>query len=331
MQDRYTALEIWLGKRFPHTQYSLTRLAGDASFRRYFRLQVSGQTFVVMDAPPEKENNHSFVAVAQAFAKQGIEVPTVFAVDFDLGFMLLSDLGDRLYLSELASGDTDDLYSQALAIIPKIQACRDIPSVSLQHFGGEVIHRELGLFPEWFLGKHLNIELDVAMQADLSDIFAKLVEVANEQPQVCVHRDYHSRNLLRLSNEGVGVLDFQDAVWGPITYDAVSLLRDCYIAWPATHVQKWALKLHDSFADERVLAGCSNDQFLYWFDMVGVQRHLKVLGIFSRLYYRDGKSIYLGDIPRILRYLLDVSENHVELTSLRHFLQRHVVEQYAAV
>lgn len=332
MQDqRKIALETWLKKTLLPSQFSLSPLAGDASFRRYFRVHKDNETFVVMDAPPNKENSRPFIAIAKAFAKQGIKVPAILAADIDLGFLLLTDLGDRLYLTELHNGSVNNLYDRALAIIPQIQTCAWVPDWNLPRFGEEIIVRELQLFPQWFLQKHLNLELDQNTQTMLGNAFAYLIQQANNQPQVCVHRDYHSRNLLCLANDDVGVLDFQDAVWGPITYDAVSLLRDCYIAWPLADVMRWVGHYYDNCVATGLLKNISKDQFIAWFDLMGIQRHLKVLGIFARLYHRDGKGLYLSDIPRILKYVIDVSENYTELKSLRQFLQASVLTQMQVI
>ena len=265
------------------------------------------------------------MAVGQSFAKHGLHVPNILAIDLENGFLLLSDLGDRLYLTEMTPENVDVLYTQALAVIPQIQACQSVSDWELPHFGEKIIVTELQLFIHWFLQKHLGLELNPATQAMLAQTFNHLIQVANAQPQVCVHRDYHSRNLLRLNDHDVGVLDFQDAAIGPISYDAVSLLRDCYIAWSPSQVTHWALQFFNHCRDLNQFKDHSAEQFLYWFDFVGVQRHLKVLGIFSRLYHRDGKGLYLNDIPRILNYLIQVGENYAELSGLRGFLQSTVI------
>ncbi len=324
-QQRQQALELWLEKILPEKKLTISKLAGDASFRRYFRIQDGDQTYIAMDAPPEKEDSKAFLAIAQSFSQHGLHVPEILATDLKQGFLLLSDLGDRLYLTELTAENADVLYEQALAVIPQIQECQTVSNWELPHFGEKIIVAELQLFIHWFLQKHLGLELNQAVQTMLAQTFNQLIQIANAQPQVCVHRDYHSRNLLCLNNQRVGVLDFQDAAWGPITYDAVSLLRDCYIAWAPSQVRSWTLQFFNRYRDSNQLKEYSADQFLYWFDFVGVQRHLKVLGIFARLYHRDGKSLYLNDIPRILNYLLQVSENHVELSPLRGFLQATVI------
>lgn len=322
MQDhRQIALEAWLKKNLANTEFNITKLAGDASFRRYFRIHTAQQTFVAMDAPPEKENCQPFVAVAKSFAAQGILVPEVLAADLNLGFLLLSDLGDRLLLAELQSiNQADYFYTQALEIIPQIQSCLTVTDWNLPKFGEQIIKNELQLFIDWFLVQHLQIKIDKALDNSLQNLFSILIQAANEQPQVCVHRDFHSRNLMCLDENKIGILDFQDAVIGPITYDAVSLLRDCYIAWPIADVSRWVLFFYGLCVENQLINNVTQQQFIYWFDLVGIQRHLKVLGIFARLYHRDGKAGYLQEIPRILQYIFEASEKYSELDGLNNFI-----------
>jgi len=325
MEDsRQTILHSWLQRNLAPVDFTVSKLAGDASFRRYFRVQQAEKTFVVMDAPPEKEDCRPFIAIAKALAKQGIKVPDVLAADLELGFLLLTDLGDSLYLAELNATSANHLYEQALAVVPRMQACTKVKDWTLEQFGQEIIVRELQLFPDWFLTKHLQLADSQAITTLLNKTFTHLIAVANQQPQVFTHRDYHSRNLLCLPQAEVGVLDFQDAVWGPIVYDAVSLLRDCYIVWPSAEVLRWTTRAYEHCLDEGLLKNPSKDQFLFWFDLVGVQRHLKVLGIFARLFHRDGKTGYLQDLPRIAQYIMDVSSNHSELKDLHDFFQTEI-------
>lgn len=321
MQDiRLDQLHEWSIKELKTSAIQLKPLAGDASFRRYFRLHLTERTLIAMDAPPQQENMHPFVAIAQAFAKLDINVPHILACNLEHGFMLLDDLGDHLYLNLLNSQNVDMLYEKAFDALLRIQTCQqNIPEWTLPHFDQRHIQRELDLFPEWFLTKHLKLTIDSELQKILDKTCSTLINSALEQPQVCVHRDYHSRNLLLVEDTHVGVLDFQDAVWGPITYDLVSLLRDCYIDWPREKVEQWALQFHN-----HALKKNSPQLFLKWFDLMGIQRHLKVLGIFARLCYRDNKPNYLNDIPRILNYVLTVSENYPELAPLRNFLKSTV-------
>lgn len=317
---RFSDLQNWLQQIFPAQNFQLKKLAGDASFRRYFRVHLPDKTLIAMDAPPDKENSQPFFAIAKAFSALGIEVPHILNADLSQGFLLLSDLGDNLYLNELTAENADQLYSAALQVLQKIQLCQVIPEYSLPRFNETLYARELQLFPDWFLQRHLKFPMDVQQEYLLADTFEKLINSALKQPQVCIHRDYHSRNLLHVNNSTVGVLDFQDAVIGPITYDAVSLLRDCYIAWPDSDTTRWALQYHQNLREQKLLTTHTQDEFLRWFDWMGIQRHIKVIGIFSRLCYRDDKSVYLNDIPRIFNYLLTVCDKHTELKAIKNFL-----------
>lgn len=318
--SRLTALCAWLNSVLKTSDITPTPLVGDASFRRYFRLQMQGRSLIAMDAPPELENSQSFVNVAQCFSASGIRVPTIYATDLAQGFLLLEDLGDKLYLRELTADNADVLYQNALASLLQIHRCQEVSVHTLPHFDTAFIERELYAFQEWFLAKYLQVQLP---QQVLTDAFAVLAASAAEQPQVCVHRDYHSRNLLVLEQNEVGVLDFQDAVWGPITYDAVSLLRDCYIAWPKERVYSWILNFYQCTCDAGLIANIPVDQFIRWFDLMGMQRHMKAIFIFARKYLRDSTPMYLADIPRALTYILDVSARYPEFATLR----RHLLDQ----
>lgn len=317
---RLLQLQTWLEKIATKDSVSITKLAGDASFRRYFRITIADKTFIAMDAPPEKENCRPFIAIAKAFAKEGVQTPQVFHADLDLGFLLLSDFGDDLLFNKLTPNNVDHLYNQALEIIPRIQYCKEIPDLELTYFCDKPIVTELSYFTEWFLQKHLKLNISHKLSSSLQQAFNEIIDVSRKQPQYCIHRDFHSRNLLTLTNQQIGVLDFQDAVWGPITYDAVSLLRDCYIAWPQKNIEIWTENFYELVKNPH-LKNISFAHFRYWFDFVGIQRHLKVLGIFARLCHRDGKSSYLADMPRILNYIISVSENYPSLTRLRTFLK----------
>lgn len=319
---RLTQLGQWLQASLPTEPWTLKPLAGDASFRRYFRIQQAGQSWIAMDAPPGQEDIRPFMAIAQGFARAGIQVPDIIAVQQDHGFLLLKDLGDDLYLSVLQDHNAELLYQNALLTLQQIQRCKEIPNWTLPHFDQALILREWELFDQWLLAKHWQIQTTFQEQKILSTTLEFLSQEILAQPQVCVHRDYHSRNLLQLANNQVGVLDFQDAVWGPIAYDAVSLLRDCYIAWPRAKVEKWALQHYQHCNDSGVLTQISSELFMRWFDLLGIQRHLKAVGIFARLNHLYAKPGYLKDIPRSLDYILQVSANYAELTEFRQLLQR---------
>ena len=323
MPERLFELEEWVGQQEGISEFSLAPASDDASFRRYFRVTALNKTYIAMDAPPDKEDCHPFVAIAEAFGEQGINVPKVYAKDFSKGFLLLSDLGSQQYLDELNSNTVDRLYADALNALLTIQASG--PREGIPLYDHELLIKEMELFREWLLQKHLGIELTVDENTQLNDVFAGLAKSALEQPQVCVHRDYHSRNLMVLDSHNPGILDFQDAVLGPVTYDLVSLLRDCYIEWPSQQVEDWAMGYFSLAVQSGVLSEEDESLFLKWFDLMGVQRHLKASGIFARLNIRDGKPGYLRDIPRTLGYIEKVSFKYPDLRFLDDLLKERVL------
>jgi len=301
--SRLTLATRWVMEDLGFAGSRLEPASADASFRRYFRLTRGRDTYIVMDAPPEKEPLAPFVAVAQMLAAMGLNVPVVLARDTRQGLLLLSDLGTRQYLDELAADrDVDRLYANALAALLKMQTRGGASARGLPPYDRHLLLREMELMPEWFLGRHLGLTLDEADRAMLQRLFEALVESALGQPATFVHRDYHSRNLLVSEDGNPGIIDFQDAVHGAVTYDLVSLLKDCYIAWPRERVESWALQYRERLLAAGCEVGAGAREFIRWFDLMGLQRHIKVLGIFARLYYRDGKSGYLKDLPRVLAY-----------------------------
>jgi len=298
--------------------------SSDASFRRYFRVIHAAGCHVVMDAPPDKENTAAFVKVAYLLESAKLHVPAIFQENLEEGFLLLEDLGSRCYLSELQAENADFLYRSALDALFKLQ-CGGIDDASvLPIYDTALLLRELDIFYDWFLDKRLGVLIPVSVRNALN---ALLIESATSQPQVCVHRDYHSRNLMRLSENGPGILDFQDAVIGPITYDLVSLLRDCYIRWPEQRVNEWLLGYFHRLLAEGMLH-CKFEQFKRWFDWMGLQRHLKAVGIFSRLDIRDDKPGYLADIPRTMAYIEEVCSLYPELAAFDEFLRQQVLPVY---
>lgn len=322
IDERHKVLTHWLKTQIGK-EVSLLPLLGDASFRRYFRTQLGDQKVIVMDAPPHLENTHSFVKVAKAFQQADICVPDIFKMDLDLGFLVISDFGDRLYFKELHENNAEILYFKTFEPLLRIQLCPYFEKGELPLFDQQFLLKELAFFKEWFLKVYLNLELSEEL---LDDTFNFLVAAATEQPQVCVHRDYHSRNLILLENDSVGILDFQDAVIGPITYDLVSLLRDCYIVWPRSKVIHWALTFYKMAKSEHAsLKDVSPEQFMRWFDLMGIQRHLKAIFIFARKFKRDGVSAYLADIPRTLNYILEVSQYYPELKLFREQVETQIL------
>lgn len=329
MSEREPLLREWLDEVLPAPPKRIAPASSDASFRRYFRVWYDGgPTRVVMDAPPDKEDCRPFVALAQAMRGLGLNTPEVLAGDLDQGLLLLTDLGSRQYLPELDERSVPGLYGDALEALARLQIGGDPASSLLPPYDSALLHREMELFREWFLGKLLGLKLTAEEQPILDQTFALLADNALEQPRVWVHRDYHSRNLMVTDPDNPGVLDFQDAVVGAITYDLVSLLRDCYIAWPCEQVESWALDYRARLRALGIGGLDDADQFLYWFDLMGVQRHLKATGIFARLHLRDGKPGYLGDIPRTLGYALEVAGRYPELADLRSLLQRRGVDRW---
>ena len=323
MPDRRALLEDWLGGTLGHTRFELSPASGDASFRRYWRVRLSERTYVAMDAPPQREDTARFVDIAGRFRALGLNTPRIHARDGERGFLLLDDLGECQYLDALAPDTADRLYGDALGALAIIQACA--PTEGLPQYDESFLRRELAIFPEWLLGHRLGLTLSAAEQAGLERAFDLLVVTALEQPRVCVHRDYHSRNLLVTAAPSPGILDFQDAVAGPVTYDLVSLLRDCYIAWPPEQVRDWARGYFGLALQSGILGPQHEAAFGRWFDLMGAQRHLKAAGIFARLAQRDGKPGYLADIPRTLGYLVEIAPDYPELQPLAALISTRVL------
>lgn len=301
--------------------------SSDASFRRYFRVQTLNQQFIVMDAPPDKENIEPFIRIAKLLRQSRINVPDIFQQNLSDGFLLLEDFGSQCFLDQLNASTAAELYQSAFDSLFKLQTQTPIQQAGLPRYDEALLHRELAIFDEWFLAQLLDIQIPAAVW---ETVRAMLVTSALEQPSTCVHRDYHSRNLMILDSDSPGIIDFQDAVIGPITYDLVSLLRDCYIAWPEQHVEQWRTQYFERL-QQADLINCSPAQFKRWFDLMGLQRHLKAIGIFSRLHLRDGKSSYLGDIPRTLNYVTTVCATYPELAQFDEFLREQALAALSVV
>ena len=293
-------------------------LAGDAGFRRYFRLNTQ-PSLIAVDSPPAQENNPAYVSVAMALQAQGIRTPIIYAVDFTRGFLLLEDFGYDLLQPLLNENSLGEYYQQAESTLLALQ--QTAPKAQIfPVYDALRLHAEMALFGDWFLGEMLGISLDRNEISLLDTVFDVLIESALTQPQVVVHRDYHSRNLMLLPDKSLGVIDFQDAVVGPVTYDLVSLLKDCYIRWPAEQMRERAIvfKAQSPHCDTS-----DQQQFLRWFDLMGMQRHIKVMGIFARLALRDGKQSYLKDLPLVIRYSLEAAKAYPETVEFYDwFLQR---------
>ena len=283
----------------------LVIVAGDASNRRYFRLDPGGSSFIVAEAPPETENNEAFLAVRDCLAGLGVRVPEVLAVDLERGYLLLEDLGDRLLLPVLSADNVDHYYEQARDILLHMVAPPDSAQL-LPAYNATLLREELSRFPQWFSQGLLGYTLDDRELAWVEALDQLLIDSALEQPRVLVHRDFHSRNLMLQPDGQLGVIDFQDAVIGPVTYDLVSRLRDCYVRWPAAKVEAWALSHRNALRDLGCLPAVNDTRFLRWMDWMGLQRHIKVLGTFARLYLRDGKAGYLEDLPLVIGYVREI-------------------------
>ncbi len=329
---RLDLLHRWLREGLGLAGYGLAPASADASFRRYFRVTLpDGATRVVMDAPPEKENVDPYVRIAAMFAEIGVHAPRVLERDAGQGFLLLTDLGTRMYLPELArDGQADTLYGDAFDALVRIQARGDAHSRALPPYDEKLLRFEMSLFPDWLLARHLGLTPSAQESQVLARAMDALVAVCLGAPQVFVHRDYHSRNLMVCPGDNPGILDFQDAVRGPITYDLVSLLRDAYIAWPPERVTAWVLDYRRRAVAAGLDAGRDDAQFLRWFDLVGLQRQLKVAGIFARLWHRDGKAGYLADIPLTLRYAIGACGRHDDFAALGEFIERRVLPDVVA-
>lgn len=323
MNVRDTQLSHWLSSLFPKKTLSLQPLEGDAGFRRYFRCYHPEGTYIAMDAPPEKNvKSLPFIRIAEAFQANGINAPKLHQSNLDLGFLLLDDFGDITYLEALKTQNPHLLYQQAIQTLIQIQFCQSIPNFDIPLFDADFIIMELERFDDWFIHQLLELSLHRSEQKILNEVYERLIQSALSQSQVLVHRDYHSRNLMFVQQNSPGVLDFQDAMMGPITYDLVSLLKDCYIQWPESLVDIWV----DYYFNQAKASGLLNyhmteTQFSHAFDLMGIQRHLKVLGNFSWLHLRDQKSAYLSYIPLTIQYLLNASNRYEEFEDLHWLLQ----------
>lgn len=325
---RVALIRDWLARELRLEAARIEPASSDASFRRYFRVFCEAGTYVVMDAPPGKEDVRPYLRVSRMLESLGAHVPHVHESDMARGLLLLEDLGRTLYLERLEAGDEPEpLYRDALDVLAAIQVRGRQCCAELAPYDRKELAREMGLMPEWFLTRHLSLTLTGEETRLLAAAFEFLIAEALAQPEVFVHRDYHSRNLMVVGERNPGIIDFQDALRGPVGYDLVSLLKDCYIAWPRERVVSWVSGYRRRLRAEGGATGASEGEFLRWFDLIGVQRHIKVLGIFCRLWYRDGKPGYLRDLPRTLEYVRDTCARYAELAPLRRFLEQRVIPQ----
>ncbi|QKI89688.1 aminoglycoside phosphotransferase family protein [Thiomicrorhabdus xiamenensis] len=347
MDERFQQICDWL-EQLPilqgRTFSEPVPASSDASFRRYFRIELSApfsepsseelgyhnDRLIIMDAPPQHEDCRPFIDVAQTLQEIGLNVPKVLDQDLQQGFLLLTDLGSTTYLSELQNVDesrVDELYRQALSALVRLQSRSRQEAQRLPNYDSELLNREMDLFPDWLGEKHLTREFDKLQKAQWQEMKQYLIDSALQQPQTYVHRDYHSRNLMLAPGRNPGILDFQDAVNGALTYDAVSLLRDCYIAWPREQVEEWLRAYFLELCQYQVLDKGQWNDFQRAFDLMGIQRHLKASGIFARLWHRDGKEGYLHDIPQTLQYIVSVGSSYKEMGPLVGWIENQWLPQ----
>ena len=317
--DRYALIEEWLGRQLRGRAFSFAPASADASFRRYFRVTLAASTLILMDAPPKQEDCRPFIQVAGLMAAAGLHVPLIIAQDLAQGFLLMTDLGPTTYLAALNDGNADELFRDATAALIRWQlASRE---GVLPPYDEVLLRRELDLFPEWYLKRHLGIELDDGQHRSLDTVFRLIIANNLAQPKTYVHRDYMPRNLM-LSNPNPGVLDFQDAVYGPITYDLASLFKDAFLSWDEPRVLDWTIRYWERARAARLPVHSDFAEFYRDLEWMGLQRHLKVLGIFARIYHRDGKPAYVKDTPRFLGYVRAVSERYAGLSALLRLLDQ---------
>ena len=316
MNEKRLALLTEWAKKLYSSNIEIEKASSDASFRSYYRIRSNNDTKIIMDAPPEKEPLSPFLDITKRLSKANINVPEIFELDEDLGFILMSDLGKTKYLDKLNDETVYCLYTDAMDTIHKMQT--EVDASNLKNFDSKELITEMDLFKDWFLKKHLNHNFDNEGLNNIQECFDSLVKIILEIPTTFVHRDFHSRNLMITDSNNPGVLDYQDALIGPITYDAVSLLKDCYVNWDKKLIAEMLSTYY-----KKIKADYNNiefDEFSFWFDVVGLQRHFKAIGIFSRLNYRDNKITFMRDIPRTYKYVDEVINKYTELTSVKEML-----------
>lgn len=314
----------WLTQTIKQDIISFELASCDASFRRYFRVTYPNGHYIVMDAPPDKENIGPFINIATLFKKNDINVPTIHHKNLAEGFLLLEDFGSKCFFDQLTAHNASDLYASAFKSLYTLQSKVPVKDCLLPKYDKKLLTVELEIFYHWFLNHSLSISISDLLKDAFNDI---LISSALAQPQLCVHRDYHSRNLMYLEKRSPGIIDFQDAVIGPITYDLVSLLRDCYINWPEEKVTEWMTGYFQILTHSGLIT-IDLKTFTRWFDLMGLQRHLKAIGIFSRLHLRDNKSSYLADIPRTMTYVSSVCKKYPELSEFNQFLTQDVLPKF---
>ncbi len=319
--SRFLLIQDWIKNTLNWNDVTIEVASADASFRRYFRIHYTEnneeKTFIAMDAPPEKEDTRPFIDITNRLLDVGVHAPKIIAEQTNLGFLMLEDLGSTPYQGELTNEATNGLYQEALEALVTLQKA---DTTGLPQYDATLLHEEMALMPEWFLKVHLGIELSASQEKIIEQTFTNLIKAIETQATGFVHRDYHSRNLMKVAKNNPGIIDYQDAVHGPLSYDVVSLLRDCYIVWPQSKVNQWALGYKSLAVEAGLLPTITNTEFLKQFDLMGLQRHIKVLGIFARLNHRDDKAHYLDDLPLTLSYVLEIGKQHPETAALVELL-----------
>ncbi len=346
MDDRFDRMQTWLSRLsiLTNTGFSTPESASsDASFRRYFRINLrepaaseasslhSQKSLIIMDAPPEHEDCTAFISIAKSFKGIGLNVPVVLAENLAEGFLLLTDLGSQTYLSVLNDQNADGLYRDALSALVTLQTKDAQLADTLPDYSRELITSEMSLFDDWLGKEFLGVSMDNLQTSAWKDLQASLKQSIVRQPKTVVHRDYHSRNLMFLEQGNPGILDFQDAVKGPLTYDAVSLLRDCYITWPAERIEEWQREYFLMLTQKGQLTKDEWQGFQQSMDLMGIQRHLKAAGIFARLSIRDGKTNYIDDIPATLMHILNVAVHYPEMKFLVDWIENVLYAKLQAI
>lgn len=322
MEDqRLHSLSSWLDTKLKSVQ-KIAPLAGDASFRRYFRITANDQNYIAMDAPPQKENCSPFIQIANDLRELGVNTPKIYHSDLGQGYLLLHDFGDQILNLALDNTNVDRWYARCFDELLLIQRHNQLPSYKLKSYNNGLYsyYEESSWFLTWYLSQYCQLQLTHKQLAELEREIHLIAKSMLEPPQVVVHRDYHSRNIMIIDDQDIGILDFQDATIGPITYDLVSLLRDCYIDWPLEKIHAWVKHYHTKLKDAGIATHCSEEQFLRWFDWTGLQRHLKCIGLFVRLNLRDNKPGYLQYIPRLIHYIRQASSTYPELHLLNQLI-----------
>ncbi len=328
---RSQQLQAWVQQQFSFQFVDFQMVSGDASFRRYFRLKHQNGSLIAVDAPPQHENNPAFIGIAKALLDSGLCVPEVFAADLEQGFLAISDLGDVQLFGLLNEETVDGLYLKAMQQLLLIQQTSQFSDYDLPKYDSSLLMKEMHFMTDWFIGKHLSIELTDEESNQLQTLFVRLSELALSQPQITTHCDFHSRNLMLTDDNQIAVIDFQDAVLGAVSYDLISLIKDCYIRWPQSKVDGWLRQFHKMLLDSGMDDLPEVEDFIFLSDAMALQRHIKVVGIFARLYHRDGKASYLDDIPLTLEYILECCDRYQEFNQFGQWLRDRVLTKFNRV